>query len=531
MVDGDGGSLVGIVGGPCNSETMSATDVLVLLLATIAGMVIGWTAAHRAGTRRARVEESGAISDARLDAQTARAEASRAREEVALARAEAAHQQAEQANLRAAVFDAERQLADERTATTKAMAATAEAQSQKASIEAQRDAAIRRAEELAADREAMINQFKVLSEESLDKQGRKAEKTAEERMAATQQLVTPLAEGLRQLTDRLNEVEKERSRLAAEMGEQVRAVRDSGETIRREALSLSTALRTPQVRGAWGEQSLRRIVEISGLTSRCDFDDQHSYTDASGDRLRPDMRINLADGKIIFVDSKVPLSAVLEAYNTEDRDEQKRHLGRFAKHVRKHIEDLSGKNYWQLDSGSPEFVVLFLGSDEFYRLAQEHMPDLHEFAARRNIMLACPGTLIPMLHIVAHGWKQAGLAESAAHVTRLGRELHERIATMGEHFDKLGRSINSTVTNYNKAVATLETRIMVTARKFTDLQVSDRSLTELTSIDTTARDVVVPEMVEHQARSAQLARLDEDIAIADSGSVAHLRRRTGTDNT
>ncbi len=508
---------------------MSATDVLVTLLAVLIGAVIGWALARRRSQHHRAAEESRAVSDARLDAQTARAEASRAREEAAAARTEVSQRLAEQANLRAAVADAERQVAEERTSTAKAFQATSEALSQKATIEAQRDAALRRSEELAADRDTMLNQFRVLSEESLDKQGQKAEKTAGERMAATQQLVTPLTEGLRQLNERLNEVEKERSRLAAEMGEQIRAVKDSGETIRREALSLSTALRNPQVRGAWGEQSLRRIVEISGLTSRCDFDDQHTYTSADGDKFRPDMRINLADGKIIFVDSKVPLSAVIDAYNTTDDAEQARHLDRFAAHVRKHIEDLSGKNYWQLDSGSPEFVVLFLGSDEFYRLAQEQMPDLHEFAARRNIMLACPGTLIPMLHIVAHGWKQASLAESAVHVIRLGRELHERISTMGDHFDKLGRSINSTVGNFNKAVGTLESRVMVTARKFKELQVTEKDLSQLDAVEGSTRDVVVPEMVEYQDPRAELSLLDESDDVTDPRAGLHqLPQRTGT---
>ncbi|RMB62224.1 DNA recombination protein RmuC [Tessaracoccus antarcticus] len=510
---------------------MTITDVFVMLLVLGAGAFLGWFLTRRWSAARAAGEESRAITDARLDAQTARAEASRAREEAAASRTEVAQRIAEQANMRAAVAEAQRQVADERTATALATSATSEALSQLASARAQRDAAIQRAGELAADRDTMMNQFKVLSEESLERQGRKAEKTATDRMAATQQLVTPLAEGLRQLNDRLNDVEKERSRLAAELGEQVRAVKDSGETIRREALNLSNALRTPQVRGAWGEQSLRRIVEISGLTSRCDFDDQFTYTTTEGDRFRPDMRINLSDGKIIFVDSKVPLSAVLEAYNTEDEAEQKRHLGRFSGHVRKHIEDLSGKNYWQLDSGSPEFVVLFLGSDEFYRLAQEQMPDLHEFAARRNIMLACPGTLIPMLHIVAHGWKQAGLAESAAEVTRLGRELHERISTMGEHFDKLGRSINSTVGHFNKAVGTLESRVMVTARKFRDLQVTDSDLQQLTAVDTSTRDVVVPEMLEYHDPRTELSLLDDgDDVLETRATVRRLTRRTGTND-
>jgi len=511
---------------------MTATDVLIILLAVACGVAIGWFLARRRTQQQGSVHDSRAIADARLDAQTARDEASRAREEMAAARTEMSQRIAEHANLRAAIADAERQAAEERTSTAKAFAATSEALSQKASIEAQRDAALQRSQELASDRETLLNQFKVLSEESLDKQGQKAEKTAGERMAATQQLVTPLTEGLKQLNDRLNEVEKERSRLAAEMSEQVRAVKDSGETVRREALSLSNALRNPQVRGAWGEQSLRRIVEISGLTSRCDFDDQYTYTSSDGDRFRPDMRINLADGKVIFVDSKVPLAAVLEAYNTEDDAQEKAQLRRFAGHVRKHIEDLSGKSYWQLDSGSPEFVVLFLGSDEFYRLAQEQIPDLHEFAARRNIMLACPGTLIPMLHIVAHGWKQASLAESAAQVIRLGRELHERIATMGEHFDKLGRSINSTVGNFNKAVGTLESRVMVTARKFKELQVTEKDLNQLEAVEGNTRDVVVPEMLEYRDPRAELSLLDEVEDVTDPrAGLRRLPRRTGTDGT
>ena len=512
---------------------MSITDVVVVSLALLVGAAIGWFAAGRRAARAVAEGESRTTIDARLDAQTARAEASRAREETAVARAEAAQRLLEQANLRTAVADAERNIEQERGATSRAMAEVVEARSRAASVEAQRDAALLRARELAADRETITNQFKVLSEESLNRQGQKAEQTATERMAATQQLVTPLAEGLRHLNERLAEVEKERTRLAAELGEQVRAVRDSGEIIRKEAASLGNALRTPQVRGAWGEQSLRRIVEISGLTSRCDFDDQRSHIDADGDRFRPDMRINLADGKVIFVDSKVPLSAVLEAYNTEDGAEQKRHLGRFAGHVRKHIEDLSGKNYWQLDTGSPEFVVLFLGSDEFYRLAQEQMPDLHEFAARRNIMLACPGTLIPMLHIVAHGWKQAGLAESAAHVSKLGRELHDRIATMGDHFDKLGRSINATVGNYNKAVGTLESRVMVTARKFRELGVTEKDLASLGAVEGSTRDVVVPEMLDYRDPRAELALLDQGVELLDvdpAAKVRRLTRRTGTDD-
>ncbi|GAB3817249.1 DNA recombination protein RmuC [Tessaracoccus terricola] len=506
---------------------MTTTGIIVSIVAALLGTLAGYLLARRSRLAEATAEQEKTLSDARLDAQTARSEASRAREETANVRSELAGHLTQMADLRTATVEAQRETADVRTELTKALAG-------RATAEAERDAALRLTEELKADRKAMEDRFKLLSEQSLEAQSAKADKTANERLAATQQLVTPLQEHLNRLSDRLGEVEKQRAALSAELREQVQAVKDSGETIRKEALSLSTALRTPQVRGSWGEQSLKRIVEISGLTARCDFDDQTSYTSADGDRFRPDMRINLADGKVVFVDSKVPLKAVLDAYNTEDMAKQKKHLETFSRHVRGHIDALSGKNYWHLDVGSPEFVVLFLGSDEFYRLALEQQPDLHEYAARRNIMLAAPGTLIPLLHIVAHGWKQAALAESAAKVSKLGRELHERISTLGDHFEKLGRSLNTTVGHFNKAVGTLETRVMVSARKLRELDVVDTDLKEISTVDTSPREISVPEMIEHQEQQDRLAieasLFDEEPALG-LGTVRELRKRTGTDDT
>lgn len=475
---------------------MSTSTVLVGLIALLLGISLGLLLARRTGFALG----SQPMAGAQVDLANARSDAARAREEAAIAKGDIAQHLATEAELRSQVSDARRELAE-------AQAAISAALSGKSKAEAERDAALDRSKELAADRESMANQFKVLSEETLNRQGEKAEKSATERLNATQQLVTPLAEQLKHLNDRLTEVEKERTKLAAELGQQVSAVRESGETIRKEALALSSALRTPQVRGSWGEQSLRRIVEISGLSARVDFDDQQTYTDDLGDRYRPDMRINLADGKVVFVDSKVPLAAVLEAYNTEDPAQQSSHLALFAKHVRTHIDQLSSKNYWQLDLASPEFVVMFLGSDEIYRLALEQQPDLHEFAARKNVMLSSPGTLIPLLQIVAHGWKQAGLAESAARVAKLGRELHQRIATMGEHFDKLGRSINGTVSNFNKAVGTLETRVMVSARRFADYGVTENGIDAIPTVDATVREAAVPEMLDYQQHQSELDAL------------------------
>lgn len=315
----------------------------------------------------------------------------------------------------------------------------------------------------------------------------------ERHTARAAQAVDPLATTLKDLTWRITQVEKERAAMTAELREQIQSVRTSGDDVRKEALALSTALRAPQVRGAWGEQSLRRVVEIAGLTARCHFDEQPSYGDATS-RLRPDMRINLSDGKVVFVDAKTPLAAVLDAYNTDDLTQQEAHLERFARHVKGHIDALSQKQYWALDIGSPEFVVLYLPSDEFYRLALHQIPDLHDYATRRNIVLSCPGTLIPLLQVVAHGWKQAALAESAAEICRLGRELHDRLATMGSHFTKLQRSIEGTVASYNQTVGSLESRVFVTARKFQDLDVSSGELPGLGVVEALPRPLTAAEL-------------------------------------
>lgn len=506
---------------------MEALAILFGLIALALGLVVGYllgrrsTAAADESDAAARALEQRQLMQARDDMAQARADASRAREEAAMAKSEIAQVLADKAELRAVAADAQRLVAE-------AQGETAKVQALVAATAAERDAAVQKAKEQAADREVLLNQFKVLSSESLEKQGKAADAVAEQRMKATEQLVAPLADGLRQMQEKLQLVEKDRVRMAAELSEQVNTVRQSGEAIRRETLSLSNALRTPQVRGAWGERSLKRIVEISGLTERCDFDTQQSYSSEDG-LFRPDLRVNLPAGKVIFVDAKVPLAAVLEAYNTEDAVAQKAHFATFAKHVRTHIDQLAGKNYWQLDLGSPEFVVLYLPSDEFYRLAMEHMPDLHEYATRKHIVLASPGLLIPQLQIVANGWKQVALAETAGEISKLGRELYERLATLGQHFERLGRSLGGAVANYNKAVGALESRVMVTARKFRDYEVSTDELAELSGVEGTARQVAVPEMLEYdELRNLEREALASDVALAEP-EVRQLPRRTGTE--
>ena len=388
------------------------------------------------------------------------------------------------ASLRIDVADRDATVAEMQAKLAELQGQATASEAKVAGLQAQRDAAVARAEDVVADRTSLEDRFKAITAEQL---ARQSEHT-------TQQLVEPVSEGLKLLTERIQAVERERTAMSTQLRTQIASLHASGEALRKETLGLASALRTPQVRGSWGEQSLRRMVEVSGLTARVDFDEQTSSTNDEGALRRPDMRIHLAGGKEIFVDSKVPLAAVLEAYNTDDEAEQAQHLERFARHVRKHIDDLSSKHYWDLSLASPEFVVLFLGSDEFYRLAQERMPDLHDYAARRNVMLASPGILIPMLHIVAHGWSQASLAESAKEVVELGRNLHTRIATMGGHFAAASRGLNQAVVNYNKALASLESRVLVTARKFTDLDVTKAGLDTLGTVTATATSPSAPEL-------------------------------------
>lgn len=498
---------------------MEALAVLLCLLALALGAAAGFVFGRRtAPTSGAADAERLALTDARQDAAMARAEASRAREDAAMSKAEIAQHLAEKSDLRAAASEAQRMVAEARSETAHAAARVAAAT-------AQRDAAIQRSAEQATDRESLLAEFKVLSAESLDRQSRQADAVADQRLKATEQLVGPLSDGLRQMQEKLQLVETERARMAAELGEQVTTLRRSGEAIRRETLSLSNALRTPQVRGSWGESSLKRIVEISGLTERCDFDAQRTYVSDDG-TFRPDLRVNLPAGKVIFVDSKVPLAAVLDAYQTEDPTEQKRHLRTFAAHVRTHVDQLADKNYWQLDAGSPEFVVLYLPSDEFYRLALEQAPDLHEYATRKHIVLASPGLLIPQLQIVANGWRQVAVTETAAQVSRLGRELYERLATLGSHFDKLGRSLSASVGNYNKTVAAMESRVMVSARRFRDFGISPDELDELATVSETTRQMAVAEMLDYEdsrARESEALSQAESDRLVDR--VQDLRRR------
>ncbi len=285
-----------------------------------------------------------------------------------------------------------------------------------------------------------------------------------------------LLQGLDRLSDQMRDLDHQRASWQGQLSQQVLDMRLATDTLRRETQTLSTALRKPQVRGRWGEMHLKRAVELAGLVDRCDFTEQ-AHTRTSEDAVqRPDLVVHLVGGRRVVVDAKVPLDAFLDATGTDDEDEREAHLARHARQLRQHVELLASKRYWRSLPGSPEFVVLFVPAESFLSAALTADGGLLDHAAARQVVVATPTTLIALLRTVALGWREERLADQAQEIHRLGRELHERLATLTTHVDNVGRSLNAAVGHYNAAVGSLETRVLVSARRFQDLAVTDDDL-------------------------------------------------------
>lgn len=461
-----------------------------LVVGVALGAVVAWVVLRA----RAGADRSGAAADAE-----------RARADAASARAEAAEARAEATRVQLAVAIAQGEAADARTERAEAVAELADAKAATAGALAERDAAVSRAQEIATDREQLLNQFKALSAETIERQARRLDESAQARQQATDQLLTPVRESLQRFNDRLTEVEKERVAMSTELRSQVSEVRLTGESLRRETAALVTALRKPQVRGAWGELQLKRVVELAGLREHCDFVQQETTQTTAGATIRPDLKVTLTEGRFIYVDSKVPLSAFLDAHEATDDKERDRLLGLFAKNVQTHVDQLSRKDYYKADGGdTPEFVVLFLASEALASEAFNRMPSLLEYAAEKAVMLATPSSLIAMLKTIAYSWRQAALAESAQEVFSLGRELYDRLGTLGKHFDKVGRSLTSAVGAYNDAVGSIEGRVFPAARKLRDLKVTEKELAPVSASEAAVRPLTSVELVEDAAGVAPM---------------------------
>ncbi|MDD5351387.1 MAG: DNA recombination protein RmuC [Chthoniobacteraceae bacterium] len=336
--------------------------------------------------------------------------------------------------------------------------------------------------------------FLELANVSLERFQASARGDLERRQTAIGELVKPVRDSLEKVDAKIQELEKARAGAYEGLVTQIRSMGEAQSQLRAETHRLSTALRSPVVRGRWGEVQLRRVVELAGMLPHCDFTEQASQATENG-RQRPDMIVHLPGGKEIIVDAKAPLAAYLEAMEAPDEETRGRKMREHAAQLRAHIDALGKKAYWEQFPEAPELVVLFLPGESFLSAAMESDPTLLEYGTERKVILATPATLISLLKAVFYGWRQQRLAESAGEIARLGRELGKRLADMGCHVDRLGKSLKGAVDHYNRLVATTESRVLVTVRKFHGLEpeTPGEEPAALEQIEATPRHLQAPE--------------------------------------
>jgi DNA recombination protein RmuC len=345
--------------------------------------------------------------------------------------------------------------------------------------------------------------FLQLAKSTLEKYQSEAKKELEARETAVATLVDPIKDSLLKVDAQIQELEKARSVAYGTLSEQVRSLIGSQQKLELETGKLVTALRAPSVRGRWGEVQLRRVVEIANMVPYCDFDEQVTVNTHDG-RLRPDLIVKLPGGKNVVVDAKAPLQAYLNALEAQDDDHRKQHLTAHARQIRDHMTKLSTKGYWEQFQPTPEFVVMFLPGESFFSAALEQDPGLIEEGVLQRVIPASPTTLIALLRAVAYGWTQEKLAKNAQQICDLGKELYERLRVVSVYLESVGKGLDRAVDSYNKAVGSIESRVMVSARKFAELGPAvTEEIIELAPIERTTRTLQLFDSVDHAASAGE----------------------------
>ncbi len=378
----------------------------------------------------------------------------------------------------------------------------------KADLAGERRAALERRESFKQAAEELSEKFKALSRDALEDNNQsflvlaratleKFQETAkgdlESRQTAIHQLVKPLKESLDKVDGKICDMEKARAGAYSELREQVKALATSQSQLQAETGNLVKALRVPHVRGRWGEIQLRRVVELAGMLEYCDFVEQETIA-TEDTRIRPDLIVRLPGNRTIVVDSKVPFDAFYESISTTDDELRVLKLKEHARLVRTHVSALSRKSYWETVQPTPEFVLLFLPGETFYSAALENDPKLIEDGVAQGVIIATPTTLIALLKAVSYGWRQEQMAANAQEVSKLGKDLYDRLRTFTNYFADIGKGLERALDSYNKGVGSLEARVLVTARKFKERgAIAGEEVETLEPIDKSARALALDE--------------------------------------
>ena len=311
--------------------------------------------------------------------------------------------------------------------------------------------------------------FLQLAEQKFKNLHQQSESGLEKHEKNIENLVKPIREIMEKTSEQMHNIEKQRKEEYGSLQKQIEMTMDAQQNLRKETGRLARALKQPQVRGRWGEMTLRRLAELAGMVEHCDFEEQVSTEDQAGNRLRPDMIVKMPNERIIIVDAKASINSYLEAFEAEDDSERESCLEKHARNMSERVKELSTKAYWKQFEHALDFVILFVPGDQFLAAALQKKPDLIDQAMKNRIILATPSSLVAVLRAVAFGWREKSLAENATKIQELGKSLYERIGVFVGHFQAIGKNLNDSVINYNKAQSSMENRLISSANKLAEL--------------------------------------------------------------